>query len=239
MMMIITVFQLLQVIGVFATLALVIPLLQPRSKCKSRARPPLSTESGVAISVSVHSEHVFSKPQVASINLLKGLGVEGDAHCGEKVQHLSRTHIKPPPPNLRQVHLIHSELYDEFKSVTGPNVKPYDVKPGDLGENITTSRLDLLSLGVGTKLHFFNPENEAGAEKEHPVVTVTGLRNPCPQISKFQKGLQEQCLRRNASGEIVERKAGIMTTVDVGGVVRRGAKIVIEKPDVHVAMDCV
>lgn len=122
----------------------------------------------------------------------------------------------------------------------GPDGKPYIVKPGDLGENITTSGLDLLDLGVGTKLHFLNPGTEEEVEgKNHPIVTVTGLRNPCSQISKFQKGLQEQCLVRDTSKEIVERKAGIMTTVDIGGVVKRGARIIAVKPDVYVKLPCV
>jgi MOSC domain-containing protein YiiM len=199
-----------------------------------------STDAGVAISVSVCSNHVFSKPQVDSITLLKGLGVEGDAHCGVTVQHRSRLKIRPPPPNLRQVHLIQSELFQAFKSVSGPDGKPYVVRPGDLGENVTTSGLDLLALGVGTKLHFLNPGSDGeAAGKEHPVVTVTGLRNPCPQTSNFQEGLQEHCVVRIASRDIVERKAGIMTTVDVGGVVRRGARIVAEKPDVYVELPCV
>ena len=138
------------------------------------------------------------------------------------------------------MHLIHSELFSEFQSATGPDGKLYNVKPGDLGENITTSGLDILSLGVGTKLHFLNPGEEEEVNGEnHAVATVTGLRNPCPQISKFQKGLQEQCLVRNASKEIVERKAGIMTVVDVGGVVKKGARIVVEKPDVYLELPCV
>lgn len=228
----------IQLVGVLAILTVVGFYFQPRFS-KTSTQPPLSTDSGVAISVSFCSDHIFSKPQADSITLLEGLGVEGDAHCGVTVQHRSRLHIKPPPPNLRQVHLIQSELFYEFNSVTGPDAKPYVVKPGDLGENITTLGLDLLALGVGTKLHFFNPGSDEEAGKEHPVVTVTGLRNPCPQISKFQKGLQEQCLVRNASREIVERKAGIMTTVDVGGVVRMGARIVVEKPDFYVELPCV
>ena len=138
------------------------------------------------------------------------------------------------------MHLIQSELFQAFKPVSGPEGKPYVAKPGDLGENVTTSGLNLLALGVGTKLHFFNSGSDGeSTRKEHPVVTVTGLRNPCPQISNFQEGLQEQCLVRNASRVIVERKAGIMATVDVGSVVRRGASIVAVKPEVYVELPCV
>jgi MOSC domain-containing protein YiiM len=233
-----------QLIGVLTLLTLVSLYFRPCLKFKSgfitSTRPEVSTTSGVAISVSVCSDHVFSKPQVDSITLLKGLGVEGDAHCGVTVQHRSRLHIRPPPPNLRQVHLIQSELFTEFKSSLGPDSKPYAVKPGDLGENITTTGLDLLALGVGTRLHFLNPGTDEKIEgNEHAVVKVAGLRNPCPQISNFQKGLQERCLVRDANREIVERKAGIMTTVDVGGVVRKGASILVEEPDVYIELPCV
>jgi MOSC domain-containing protein YiiM len=172
---------------------------------------------------------------VDSITLLVNLGVEGDAHCGVTVQHRSRLHIKPPPPNLRQVHLIQSDLFREFEQEQ--DVKLYTVQPGDLGENITTEGLDLLALGEGTRLHFVNPDSKG--ESEHPIVRVTGLRNPCSQISNFQKGLQERCLVRDAGRNIVERKAGIMSVVEVGGIVMKGAKIMAEMPEIYEALSCV
>jgi len=190
---------------------------------------------GTVLSVSVSSDHIFSKPPVESITLLANLGVEGDAHCGVTVQHRSRLHIKPPPPNLRQVHLIQSDLFREFEKEQ--DGKSYTVQPGDLGENITTEGLDLLALGVGTRLHFFNPESDD--KDEHSIVRVTGLRNPCPQISNFQKGLQERCLVRDAGRNIVERKAGIMSVVEVGGVVMKGGKIMAEIPEMYEALPCV
>jgi len=76
--------------------------------------------------------HSFSKQPVDVITLLEGRGVEGDAHCGVTVQHRSRVAADPTQPNLRQVHLIHGELLDELRA-TG-----FDVRPGQLGENITT-----------------------------------------------------------------------------------------------------
>ena len=231
--------QIGQLLFVLTPLSLVVLFyIQPR--VKKTSRPSLSTDFGIAISVAVNLEHSFSKHQTDAINLLEGLGVEGDAHCGKTVQHRSRLHIRPIPPNLRQVHLIHSELFSEFESAISPEGKPYFVKPGDLGENITTSGLDLLALGVGTKLHFLNPDTDEEVDgTNHAIVTVTGLRNPCPQISKFQKGLQELCLVKNASKEIVQRKAGIMTTVDIGGVVRKGARIVTARPEAYIELPCV
>lgn len=39
--------------------------------------------------------HEFSKELAPSLRLLAGLGVEGDAHCGETVQHRSRVAVDP------------------------------------------------------------------------------------------------------------------------------------------------
>ena len=157
------------------------------------------------------------------------------------------------------MHLIQSELFAEFEKKGSNGEGSYVVKPGELGENITTVGLDLWGLGRGSRLHFLNPgldsegsgdgSEEKGEGKEmgmgvrmscdHAIVRVTGLRNPCPQISKFQAGLQERCLVRNAGREIVERKAGIMSVVEVGGVVMKGARVVVEAPAVYEALACV
>ncbi|GAB3765101.1 MOSC domain-containing protein [Microlunatus parietis] len=146
------------------------------------------------------------------IDLIEGLGVAGDAHAGVTVKHRSRVAKNPSTPNLRQVHLIHRELFD-LVALAG-----YRVAPGQLGENITTAGLDLLGLPVGTRLRI------------GPVVlTVTGLRNPCEQINRFQPGLLKQVLRRTETGE-VERLAGVMSIVSRGGAVRAGDPIAVERP---------
>jgi hypothetical protein len=54
------------------------------------------------------------KDAQASITLLACLGVKGDAHAGSRVQHLYSKRKYPAQPNLRQVHLIASELLDEL-----------------------------------------------------------------------------------------------------------------------------
>ena len=156
----------------------------------------------IVVSVAKGKEHRFSKNPVQSITLIEGVGVEGDAHAGETVQHLSRVAIDPSAPNLRQVHLIHSELLDEL------NEKGFEVRPADLGENITTRGIDILSLPKGTTL-------KIGQEA---IVEVTGLRNPCKQIERFRSGMLECLLRKKENGEI-EKRGGIM------GVVRKGGKI--------------
>jgi MOSC domain-containing protein YiiM len=165
------------------------------------------------IAVSFRSGHHFSKTPSLNIRVITGLGVAGDAHLGETVKHRSRARRDPTAPNLRQVHLIHAELFDELRG------KGFDVKPGDLGENVTTSGIDLLALPTGTRLHL-------GASA---VVEITGLRNPCIQIDGFQKGLMAATLDKDAKGNLI-RKAGVMGIVLVDGDVRPGDAIRAELP---------
>lgn len=195
-----------------------------------------SHKSGTVISVSKSPAHTFSKPTFSEITLIAGLGVEGDSHLGAEVQHLSRRKVVPIPPNLRQVHLIQSELFDEFKAV-GPNGKSYDINPGDLGENITTRGLDVLNLSVGTRLKFVNEGDDENGKCA--IVKVTGLRNPCPQISQFREGLMARCVVKDENGKVVERKAGVMSVVETGGVVKKGARIVVKEPWIFKKQDMV
>ena len=67
------------------------------------------------MAVSRSGSHTFSKPNEGSITLVAGMGVVGDAHAGETVKHRSRVARDPSQPNLRQVHLIHAELFDELR----------------------------------------------------------------------------------------------------------------------------
>jgi len=187
------------------------------------------------LSVSLSSTHKFHKTPVSQINLLANLGVEGDCHNGVTVQHRSRLHIRPPPLNLRQVHLIHSELFTEFEAQQ--DGKEFHVEPGQLGENISTFGIDLLALSTSTLLHFLNERVEM--QDEHAVVKLTGVRNPCPQIDAFQEGLKERCLLRDGERKIVGRKAGVMGIVEAGGLVQKGARIVVEQPDNFVVLECV
>jgi MOSC domain-containing protein YiiM len=168
---------------------------------------------GVVTAVSRNEEYTFTKPVRESITLLAGLGVEGDVHQGVTVRHRSRMAQDPTQPNLRQVHLMHAELFDELRD------KGHDVEPGQIGENITTRGIDLLGLPTGTLLHL-------GSEA---VVEVTGLRNPCLQIDAFSKGLLKEVVGKGPDGELI-RRAGIMSIVLTGGVVRPGDEIRVELP---------
>lgn len=169
--------------------------------------------NGRVVSVAYDGSHRFSKQQVSAIEMAAGLGVRGDAHQGVTVKHRSRVALDPSQPNLRQVHLIHAELFEELK------LKGFSVGPADLGENITTSGIDLLTLPRHT-LMLVGPDVR---------LEVTGLRNPCAQIERFQTGLLAGVLDCGPNNEVI-RKAGIMTIVQSGGMVRPGDQIRIEMP---------
>ena len=169
--------------------------------------------NAVVTAVSRSAAHGFSKANQDSICLLAGLGVEGDTHSGVTVQHRSRVAQDPSQPNLRQVHLIHSELFDELQSAG------FTVLAGQTGENITTRGIDLLGLPTGTRLRLGN----------QAVVEVTGLRNPCSQLDAFLPGLTAAVLGRDAEGHLV-RKAGIMGIVLESGEVFAGDKISVVLP---------
>ena len=169
--------------------------------------------SGVVKAVSRSAKHTFSKPNEERITLLAGHGVEGDAHAGATVKHLSRILKFGNAPNLRQVHLIHHELFDELRDAG------FAVAPGQMGENVTTEGVDLLNLPKGARLYL----------GDEAVIEVTGLRNPCRQLNKLQPGLMAATLARDVAGNL-KRKAGVMGIVLSGGEVKNGDPIRIELP---------
>jgi MOSC domain-containing protein YiiM len=169
--------------------------------------------AGTVTAVSRSPSHSFTKPNAESIRLVAGLGVDGDAHQGVTVKHRSRIERFGDTPNLRQVHLIHAELFDELRG-TG-----FAVSAGQMGENVTTEGIDLLALPTGARLHL-GPD---------AVVEVTGLRNPCRQLDKLEPGLMAATLARDGEGNLI-RKAGIMGIVLEGGEVRGGDPIRVEMP---------
>ncbi len=165
------------------------------------------------VAVSLSPTHSFSKSPQLAIRLVANHGVEGDAHAGVLVKHRYRVRKDPTAPNLCQVHLIHAELFVELRA------QGLNVAPGQMGENITTTGVGLLSLPVGALLSI-------GAEA---VIEVTGLREPCSQMNDLQPGLMKACIARDATGGLV-RKAGIMGIVKRGGEVHPGDPILIALP---------
>ncbi len=170
--------------------------------------------SAIITAVACSAGHTMQKPTQDRIRLLARLGVEGDAHLGETVQHRSRVARDPTQPNLRQIHLIHSELHDELRE------RGFDLEAGEMGENITTRGIDLLGLPTGVRLRL-------GASA---VVEITGLRNPCQQLDRLRPQLMAAVLGRDAKGKLV-RKGGVMAVALEGGEIRLGDAIEIELPD--------
>ncbi|HBL66590.1 MAG TPA: MOSC domain-containing protein [Achromobacter sp.] len=175
----------------------------------------------IVIAVALSATHAFSKPVVPTILLVKGLGVEGDAHQGVTVKHRSRVRADPTQPNLRQVHLIQAELHDELQ------LAGFNVAEGTMGENITTRGIDLLALPRGARLRI----------GEDAIIEITGLRNPCVQLDQYQKGLMAAVLGRNPDGSL-QRRAGVMGIVIEGGAVCPGDSIRTELPALpHLALE--
>jgi MOSC domain-containing protein YiiM len=172
-----------------------------------------SDDHGTIVAVHLNPLHGFTKTPASEVRLLEGLGVEGDAHCGPFVKHRSRVSADPKQVNLRQVHLVHAELFMELAA------QGFHVFPGAIGENITTASVRLLDLPRGTLLHL----------GDEAVVELTGLRNPCRQLDDFAPGFMAAMVSRGADGAL-RRKAGVMAIVRRSGLVRPDDPIRIERP---------
>jgi len=166
---------------------------------------------GTVISVNLSPTGGIGKEPQPEIRLIAGHGVDGDFHAGANVKHRARVARNPAEPNLRQGHLIHAELHDELAALG------ITVRPGQMGENVTTRGLPILELTVGTRLHL----------GDTAVVEITGLRNPCAQLNSIDERLLEQVARKLEDGSIL-RRAGIMGVVLSDGVVRAGDAIRVE-----------
>ena len=168
--------------------------------------PEMRIPEHAVVAVSIDGRHRFSKISRLSITLTRGHGIEGDAHYGPFVRHRYLARRNPKAPNLRQVHLIPSELFDALRT------SGFEVRPGDLGENIATVGLDLECLPLGTLLRL-----GASARLE-----LTGLRTPCVLIDRFKPGLKNRLQGRPAGPPF---KAGVMAIVIEGGEVSPGDRI--------------
>jgi MOSC domain-containing protein YiiM len=165
------------------------------------------------VAVCAETRHGFSKRVVEQIELIEGHGVRSDAHGGATVQHIFDRRRDASKPNLRQVHLLEAELFDELEQVG------FNIAPGDLGENIVISGLALDALPRGALLHVGN----------NAILCVTGLREPCVKIDRFRPGLRAAVTeRREGVGRVVRR--AVMGVVTRGGVVMSGDCICIATP---------
>jgi MOSC domain-containing protein YiiM len=166
------------------------------------------------VAVCSSSTHSIAKVPTTSINLIAGLGVEGDVHLGSTTQHLYLAKRHPNRSNLTQVHLLHAELHDLLNDVG------FDISPGLMGENITTRGIDLMSLPAGTRLNLGK-----GA-----IIQVTGFRTPCSKLNRLRPGLMKASFMRDQCKGLVPN-AGIMGIVVRGGPVRRGDAIEMNLPE--------
>src|SRR5689334_15998607 len=103
---------------------------------------------GTVVAVAAMESHDFSKSARHSIWLQKEHGIDGDAHAGHFVQHRYLAKRQPRLRNLRQAHLLSSELLQDLEKLG------HRVCAGELGENITTSGLELELFPLGTVLTF-------------------------------------------------------------------------------------
>jgi hypothetical protein len=149
--------------------------------------------TGRVVGLASESLHRFSKSARENLVLLEGWESKEMSMLGPIVRH--RYLAWRRMPNLRQVHLIPSELL-EFLRADG-----YDLRPGDLGENILTAGLDLEVLPLGTIL-------ELGARS---TIELTGLRTPCALIDRFKPGLKRK-MRVDVPGR-PRFRCGVMAVV--------------------------
>lgn len=168
---------------------------------------------GKVFAVAASPKHRFSKPARREIQLVKGYGVEGDAHAGSFVRHRYLARRQPNLPNLRQVHLIPCELFEALQT------NGHDVEPGALGENITTAGLDLDRMPLRTRI-------QLGAAA---MVELTGLRTPCMLIDRFQRGLKQLLISSQEIGPPFH--CGVMAVVTAGGRVTPGDPVLVLLPE--------
>lgn len=167
----------------------------------------------IVIAVASDKAHNIIKPVRETIKLIAGWGIEGDAHAGKTVQHRYDKRRNPDAPNLRQVHLMHAELFDEMRELG------ITVEPGQMGENITTRNVDTLNLPRGTRLKI----GEA-------VIEMTGLRNPCKYLNQVAPGLMQACINKYVDGTVFPQ-SGVMGIIVQSGHVKAGDEIHIILPE--------
>jgi hypothetical protein len=134
------------------------------------------------------------------------------------------------------MYLLHSEV---FASIQRSDKKLGKINLKNLGENITISGTDLLTLGKKTKLYFVPRDRTIANAGEYPVVVIAGLRNPYYQIEKFRPGLQKKFIVRDGNRNIVNRLASVINTVKKSGKIKPEIVILVKKPAVHKTLVCV
>jgi MOSC domain-containing protein YiiM len=143
-------------------------------------------QKGRVLAVNISEEKGTRKTNIQSCALLKDFGLKGDAHGG---------------PWHRQVSLLANESIEKMRAMG------LDVSYGDFAENITTERLDLVHLPIGTEIRIGNSA----------LLRVTQIGKEC----------HERCAIYYQAGDCVMPREGIFAEVLEEGEVRVGDEIII------------
>jgi len=145
---------------------------------------------GKIIAVCISRKKGMRKENIGEAILRENFGLENDAHADRS------TH--------RQVSLL------ALESILKMREKGLEVGPGDFAENITTERIELCHLPIGTHLKI----------GDQAILEVTQIGKECP----------EPCAIYYQVGDCIMPKEGIFARVIKGGEIKVGDEIkVIEQ----------
>ena len=123
--------------------------------------------------------------EMSSLNLIERLGIEGDRHAR--------------PEKRNQVLVMDVETLDQF-----------ELKAGDIRENIATRGLDVANLDEGDRLRF-------GVDAE---VLISHPCAPCYKMDALRPGLQQELKGRRGMLAVVSR-GGVVLPGDVIELIRK------------------
>ena len=129
----------------------------------------------------------FNRVPADSVNLIANHGIEGD----RKARRSSN----------RQLNILSYETVQELAE------EGYKVAPGELGEQIVISGVDLMTLQFGERLQI----------GDSAIIEIRKPRTPCDWFELIQNKPEEQ-----ARGRV-----GVMAKVLTGGVVRVGDPVTV------------
>jgi len=135
--------------------------------------------------VNIHIARVKGTPSdpVQEANAISGMGLEGDRSCKKG--------------NMRQVLLVDKETLDEF-----------ELKPGQIKENITTTGVDMSQTEPG-QVFFIG---------DHVTMEIVGECEPCGKMNALQPGLLDK----------INHRRGMLALVINGGSFKVGDSIRLE-----------
>jgi len=140
---------------------------------------------------------------VVSVNISRVAGVrKRPAGSGTLLEETGLEGDAHAGSGHRQVSLLAVESIAKMKA------RGLDVGPGDFAENITTSGVDLVSLPVGSRLR---------------------LGEALLEVSQIGKVCHSRCTIFEQAGDCVMPREGIFARILVGGNVRTGDPITVER----------